>query len=49
VAENHGNEVANANANVEGNQTNLTNLDDLSHSSQSNQHLNFVNLIFDTP
>jgi hypothetical protein len=49
MAEDHGNEVANANANVQGNQTNFINFDDLSHSKQSNPHVNFVNLESNTP
>ncbi len=49
MVEDHGNEVANVNVNVQGNQTNFINLDDLSHSSQGNPHVNFVNLKSDAP
>jgi hypothetical protein len=47
VVEDHGNEVANANA--LGNQINFINLDDLPHSNQGNPQVNFVNFKSDTP
>lgn len=49
VAEDHENETANPNANVQRSQTNFINLEDLSQSSQSNPCINFVNLSIDIP
>jgi hypothetical protein len=49
VANDHGNEAADPNANVQMSQTNFVNVEDLSKSNQSNPCINFVNLSIDNP